>query len=120
MPPGGVGQPLLQSPVAGQQEQAFAVRVQAARGVDPGDIDVIGEAAPAAPLFRGELTEDAVGLVKEKGRQKPARCSAQEAWRAFQRFTTPIEIISSPMSIETGGRTMPAATTIVSGDPSDT
>jgi len=43
----------------------------------------------------------------------------QEAWRAFQRFTTPIEIISRPRSIETGGRTMPAAKTIVSRDPSD-
>ena len=42
MPPGGVGQPLLQSPIAGQQEQAFAVRIQPARGVNPGDIDVIG------------------------------------------------------------------------------
>ena len=120
MAPGGIGQPLLQSSVAGQQQQAFAIGIQPPRCIDTGNLDVIGQATPATALFGGELTENAVGLVKEKGRQKPARCSAQEAWRAFQRFTTPIEIISSPMSIETGGRTMPAATTIVSGDPSDT
>lgn len=116
--PGRIGEPLLQSPVAGEQQQPLAVGIQPPSRIDPGDLDVIRQAPPSAAVLRCELTEDAEGLVKKECGQK-LRCSAQEAWRAFQRFTTPIEIRSNPRSIERGGRTMPAATTIVRADPSD-
>ena len=69
MAPGGIGQPLLQSSVAGQQQQAFAIGIQPPRCIDTGNLDVIGQATPATALFRGELTENAVGLVEQKGGQ---------------------------------------------------
>ena len=69
MAPGGIGQPLLQSSVAGQQQQAFAIGIQPPRCIDTGNLDVIGQATPATALFGGELTENAVGLVEQEGGQ---------------------------------------------------
>ena len=69
MAPGGIGQPLLQSSVAGQQQQAFAIGIQPPRCIDTGNLDVMGQATPATALFGGELTENAVGLVEQEGGQ---------------------------------------------------
>ena len=92
-----IGQALLESALVGEQQQAFAVGIQSSRGVDPGNVDQISQAAPTAPRFRRELTEVAVGLVKQQGCQ-PAFS------RVLHRLTTPIEISSSPRSMVRGGR----------------
>ena len=75
--------------------------IEAAGCVHPWNLDVIRQAAPAAAWFWGELAQHPVGLVEQQG--------GQEAWRARHRLTMPIEIISRPRSIDTGGRTIGVA-----------
>jgi len=109
VPPGRIRQTLLQTAIAGEQQQAFAVGIKTAGGVNVGHRDVISEATPAAARFGRELAQHPVGLVEQQGGQRRLGRSPQDAWRARQRFTTPIEIISRPRSIEIGGRIMAAA-----------
>ena len=71
--PGRIGEALLQTAVAGEQQQAFAVGIEAAGGVDVRDRDVIGQATPAAARFRCELAEHPVGLVEQQGGQRRLR-----------------------------------------------
>ena len=67
-----VGEPLLQPAVACEQQQPFAVGIQASGRIDPWDIDEISQASPAAARFRGELAQHPIGLVEEQGCQKPS------------------------------------------------
>jgi hypothetical protein len=105
--PAGIGESLLQGADAGEQQQAFAVGVEAAGGVDGGNGDELGQVPPAAAWFVGELAENPVGLVEQQGGgQGEISRGLQLAlpfWRAFQRFTTPIEISRRPRSSESGG-----------------
>ena len=95
MAPTRIGEPLLQPPIGGEQEQTFTVGIEPACRVYIRDGDVLCQAAPAAARLRGELAQHPIGLMEEK--------RAQEAWRARHKFTTPIEISSNPRSIVTGG-----------------
>ena len=61
-----IGESLLQLPVAGEQEQAFAVGIQAACGIDPWQLDQISQAAPATAWFWRELTQASIGLVQQQ------------------------------------------------------
>ena len=58
-----VGNMRLELAVVGQQQQAFAVRIQPAGHIHTGNRDEVLE--PAPPPFRRELAEHAVGLVEE-------------------------------------------------------
>ena len=68
----GVGEPLLQSSIAGKQQEAFAVGIQPTSGIDIRNLDEISQAAPGASSFRGELAQDPVGLVEQQGGQGPS------------------------------------------------
>ena len=61
-----IGESLLQPPVAGEQEQAFAVGIQPACGIDPWQLDQISQAAPASAWFWRELTQASIGLVQQQ------------------------------------------------------
>lgn len=52
----------LQLAVAGQQQQAFTVGIQATRNIHIGNVNEVLQPAPAP--FGGELAEDAVGIVE--------------------------------------------------------
>ncbi len=100
-----IGERLLQPAIAGEQQQTFAVSIEAASGVDPGESDPGGQAIPATACFRCELAQHPIGLVEQQGAHTAGRPRArQSAWRARHRLTTPIEISSRPRSIESGGR----------------
>jgi len=107
VPPAGIGESLLQVAVAGEQQQAFAVGIEAAGSVDIRNVDEIGQAPPAASRLRRELAENPVGLVEQKGggqgRISRVLQLALPFWRAFQRFTTPMEISRRPRSSDSGG-----------------
>jgi len=68
----GVGEPLLQPAVAGEQQQAFAVGIEAARRIDLWNRDEISKASPAATRFWGELAQNPIGLVEEQSGQERA------------------------------------------------
>jgi hypothetical protein len=59
-----VGETVLEPAVAGEQHETFAVTVEAADGVDVGDVDEIGERV--APAFR--VTELANDVERSFGR----------------------------------------------------
>ena len=96
VPEARIGEPLLQATLIAQQQQPLAVGIQPTCGVDARNIDEFSQASPAACRFRGELTEDPVGLVEQQGGQ-PAFS------RALHRLTTPMEISRSPRSMVIGG-----------------
>jgi hypothetical protein len=73
MAPAGLAQAGLQGAVGGEDQQTFTVRVQPARGVNPGNGKDLGECAPAAVRLRGELAEDSIGLVQQNGLQDVSR-----------------------------------------------
>lgn len=60
----GVGEPVGQVAVVGQQQQSLAVLIQPAGRIDPWHGDVVGQGGPA--LRVGEAAEDAIGLVKQQ------------------------------------------------------
>jgi hypothetical protein len=64
------GDAIYKGPVVGEEQQAFAVPVQPAGGIDAGHVDIILEAGLAA--LGGELREHAVGLVEEQIAEAPA------------------------------------------------
>ena len=92
-----IGELLLQKPLIGEKKQTFTVCVEPASCVDLRNLHEIGQASPAAALFRSELAQHSIGLVQQKSYQ-PAFS------RALHRLTTPMEISSSPRSIVRGGR----------------
>ena len=61
-----IGESLLQPPVAGEQQQSFAVGIQAACGIDLWQLDQISQAAPATARFLCELTQASIGLVEQQ------------------------------------------------------
>jgi hypothetical protein len=91
-----IGEALLKATLISQQQKTFAVCVQSSCGINLRHIDELSQTTPAASCLRGELTEDAVGLVEQQGGQ-PAFS------RALHRLTTPIEISSRPRSMVIGG-----------------
>lgn len=60
----GVTDFCLEGTVIGKQQQAFGVPVQAASGVDVGNVQVVSESGVA--IGSGELAEHAKGFVKKK------------------------------------------------------
>ncbi len=60
----GVGQPVGQVAVVGEQQQPFAVRVQPAGRVDPRHGDVVSQRRPS--LRAGAIGQHAVGLEEEQ------------------------------------------------------
>jgi hypothetical protein len=67
-----VGEPLLQSAVAGEEQEPFAVGIQATSRIHLWNGDEIRQAPPAAARFRRELAQHSVGLVEEQGGQEPS------------------------------------------------
>jgi len=63
----GIGEAVLEGAIGGEQEEAFGVAVEAAGGVDVGDLEVVREGGVGSTGLRGELGEDAVGFVEEEG-----------------------------------------------------
>ena len=53
----------LQPAVAREHDQAFAIRVEAARRIDAWNVDEIGKRRTALEV--GELAQDAMGLVEQ-------------------------------------------------------
>jgi hypothetical protein len=106
--PAGIGEPLLQPAIRGEQQQALTIGIKTAGRIDIRAGDPVSQAGPAAAWFRAELAKDAVGLVEEEGVQgwRGARAGVQLPPRALQRFTTPIETSNRPRSIERGGKTI--------------
>ena len=64
-----IGEALLESAVAGEDQQAFAVGIESSRGVHLGHVNKVAQATPAASRFRRELTQKPVGLVQQQRRQ---------------------------------------------------
>jgi hypothetical protein len=102
--PGRIGEPVLEPAFPGEDQQPFAVGIEASGGIDGRNIDEVGKGAPGAARLGAELAEDAVGLVEQQSGQGGSPTSVQAPSRRRQRLTTPMEINSSPRSIETGGR----------------
>lgn len=69
VPPGGIGEPMLETAVVRQQQQPLAVGIEPAGRVDARHRNVVGQAGPAAGLVRAELAENPVGLVEQQGGQ---------------------------------------------------
>jgi hypothetical protein len=67
--PSGLTQAGLKGAVVRQNQQALAVGVQSARGVDARDGEDVREGPPAAVGLRSELAEHPEGLVQQKGLQ---------------------------------------------------
>ena len=63
-----VGEALLQLPVAGEDQQSFAVRIQPAGGVDLGHVNKIFKATPTASFLWRELTQHPEGFVQQQRR----------------------------------------------------
>ena len=62
--PAGLTQSCLKATIRGQHQESFAVGIEAAGGIHPGDGDELGEGAPAAARLRSELAEHSIGLVQ--------------------------------------------------------
>ena len=105
MAPAGVGESVLQPTIAGEQQQAFAVGIEATRRVHLPLLDPVGQAAPSTAGLTAELAEHAVRLVEQEGGWRSARSLIlQLPLRERHRFTTPMEMSSRPRSMEIGGR----------------
>jgi hypothetical protein len=68
---------MLQGAIIGQQQQAFAVTVQPAGGIDAGNINVVTQGAPA--LLITELAQDTERLIESKQHDIPATGLTQSA-----------------------------------------
>ena len=68
----GIGDPRLEPAVVGEQEQPLAVEIEAARGIDAGHVEMVGQcrAALANGAVVGELAENAVRLVEQDQRHR--------------------------------------------------
>ena len=64
-----VGELMLQLAIAGEQQQPLAIGIQAPSGINAFDRNEGGQAVPTASLFRGELAQYPVGLVKQQSRR---------------------------------------------------
>jgi len=107
MAPAGIGESVLQPAIAGEQQQAFAIGIEAARRVHLSLRDPVGQAAPGTAGFTAELAKHAIRLVKEEAWWRGARRAIiQLPLRERHRFTTPMEMSSRPRSMDTGGRSM--------------
>jgi hypothetical protein len=62
----GIGEPLLESTVTGQQQQAFAVGIEAAGGIHRRHVDQVSQGLPAAAGFGAELAQYAIGFVQQQ------------------------------------------------------
>ena len=71
-----VSEALLQTAVAGEDQQPLAVGIESTRGVHLGHINKVAQATPAASLLRRELTQNPVGLVQQQRRQVSLRFRA--------------------------------------------
>ena len=67
---------LLQSAVAGEDQQPLAVGIESPRGVHLGHINKVAQATPPASLLRRELTQNPEGLVQKQRRQVSLRFRA--------------------------------------------
>ena len=65
----GIGQPLLQAPVLGEDQQPFTVGIQPAGCVHTRHVNQVGQAAPAASWLPGELAENPERLVQQQGQE---------------------------------------------------
>ena len=77
---------MLQAAIGGEEEQPFAVGVQTTCRINIRNIHPVGKAAPSAARFRCELTEDAVGLVKQKCQE----CSPKQINSASPQLEAPL------------------------------
>ena len=73
-----IGEALLQPTVIGEQQQAFAVGIEAPSSVNIGNGDPLSETSPATLRFRCELTQNPVGLVEQQGQL----CAPKQSRRA--------------------------------------
>ena len=71
-----VSEALLETAVAGEDQQPLAVGIEPARGIHLGHINKVAQATPAASLLRRELTQNPVGLVQQQRRQVSLRFRA--------------------------------------------
>jgi hypothetical protein len=62
-----IGEPVREGAVVGEEQQPLGIAVEPSRGVDAGDVDVVGERA--TPCAVGELAQDVVRLVEEDQRR---------------------------------------------------
>jgi hypothetical protein len=67
--PARIGEPLLEPAFGGEQQQPFAVGIEAAGGIDARMLDPVGQAAPAAARLGTELAQDPIGFMEEQGVQ---------------------------------------------------
>ena len=88
---------LLEAPLICEEQQPLTVCIKPACCINLWNPYQVSQTSPSTAWFRGELAEDPVGLMEQKGGQ-PAFS------RALHRLTTPIEISSSPRSMVRGGR----------------
>ena len=88
---------LLEAPLICEEQQPLTVCVKPTCCINLWNPYQFSQTSPSTAWFRGELAEDPVGLMEQKGGQ-PAFS------RALHRLTTPIEISSSPRSMVRGGR----------------
>ena len=65
-----IGETVLESAIVGEQDESFAIVIEAPGGIDIGDVDEVGEGAGGFG-GRGELADDVVGLVEEDVPQAP-------------------------------------------------
>jgi hypothetical protein len=68
----GIGQTVLKRAVIGQQEESFAVQVEAACRIETGQLDEVAQCLPAGSALARELREDPIGFPKpdEPGRRR--------------------------------------------------
>ena len=62
----GVGQSLLQATVVREQQQAFAIGIQPACGVDLRNVNQVSQASPTAVVFQRELAQHAERFVQQQ------------------------------------------------------
>ena len=77
----GVGDARLEAAVVGKQQQALAVEIEPAGGVDGGDIDIGRQrrAVRSGGAAIGELAEDAIGFVEQQERSaSPIRIGGRD------------------------------------------
>jgi len=60
-----IGEAALERAIGGENEQPFAIVIEAAGGINVRDVDVVFQRGVRCAGFRSELAQHAIGLVEE-------------------------------------------------------